>query len=93
MLNRRINRGSTSLTAIAGKSGVGYSHLSNFRNGKRSLSADSLAAVISALDLQVELFPNQKSRIEALGRIAAHPDGLQHPPFGPGRAPKLPIAE
>ena len=93
VLNRRINRGSTSLTQIAGKSGVGCSHLSNFRNRKRCLSSDSLAAVISALDLQVELFPNQASRIKALGRVAGTSDSLQHHSFDPGRSARLPIAD
>ena len=93
VLNRRINRGSASLTTIANKSGLGCSHLSNFRNGKRSLSADALAALISALDLEVEIFPSQKSRVEALGRIAAAPVDPHHHRFGPGRDPRLPIAD
>jgi transcriptional regulator with XRE-family HTH domain len=99
ILDRRINRGSTSLAAIAGKSGVGCSHLSNFRHGKRSLSVAALAAVISALDLDVELFPSQRAHTVALGRVGSDSVDLDHGRNGCGaqgraclRSARLPVA-
>ena len=57
-LRRRIERGTLSVSLLARQSGVGQSHVSNFLNGRRSLSLEALDRVLGALRISVgDLLP------------------------------------
>lgn len=57
VLNHRMNTGTMSLQLLHRKTGIGCSHLSNFRLGRRALSIHAMADIAHALGFQAELVP------------------------------------
>jgi transcriptional regulator with XRE-family HTH domain len=79
LLQRRIERGTMSVTLLSRKTGLGQSHVSNWLHAKRNLSIAALDAIMRALEMDTELLPITRR-------------ALEHPTTGPGRAPRLPVA-
>jgi len=50
-LNRRIQRGTVSVSLLARQTGLGQSHLSNFMHSRRQLSLDAIDRVLAAQHL------------------------------------------
>jgi hypothetical protein len=67
-LNRRIQRGTVSVSLLARQTGLGQSHLSNFMHSRRQLSLDAIDRVLAAQHLTAaDLLP-------ALAQIGVLPD-------------------
>lgn len=59
-LNRRIQRGTVSVSLLARQTGLGQSHLSNFMHSRRQLSLDAIDRVLAAQYLTAaDLLPTQ----------------------------------
>ena len=81
IVERRIQRGTMSVTLLARKTGLAPSHVSNFLHAKRQLSIDSLQRILTALGLKLEIVPAHpiESRpTDAPGRAAQLPRGPKH---------------
>ena len=72
-LSHRINRGTMTLSLLHRKTGIGCSHLSNFRHGHRALSVESFDAIARALGFDAELVPIADPRISQSARPARLP--------------------
>lgn len=53
-LQRRIERGTLSVSLLARQTGLGQAHLSNFLHGRRGVKAETLDRILSAQALSVE---------------------------------------
>jgi transcriptional regulator with XRE-family HTH domain len=54
LANARINAGRLSVKLLAAQTGISTSHISLWRNRKRSLSVRSLSAILKALGMTVD---------------------------------------
>jgi transcriptional regulator with XRE-family HTH domain len=72
ILQHRIDRGTMSLLLLSRKTGIGTSHLSNWRHGNRAASLQALHAIAHALGFRVELVPiaGETAPPEPRGRAA-----------------------
>jgi transcriptional regulator with XRE-family HTH domain len=76
-LQRRIERGTLSVSLLARQTGLGQGHISNFLHGRRQLSLTTLDKVLAAQRLKVEdLLPAQRGAFLE-GQIA----GMVHIPL------------
>ena len=78
-LQRRIERGTLSVSLLARQTGLGQAHLSNFLHGRRGVKAETLDRILSAQGLSVEdLTPSRRETRGAqltgqMGRIVMLP--------------------
>lgn len=64
-LQRRIQRGTLSVSLLARQTGLGQSHLSNFLHGRRQLSLEAMDRVLAAQHLAIaDLMPVRGRRAE-----------------------------
>jgi hypothetical protein len=74
-LQRRIDAGSLTGTVIARQTGFKQGHISNFLNGKRSLSLSGLDRVMAAQNLSVNQMMDQMTPLTLSASAAAVEDG------------------
>ena len=90
-LQRRINRGTLSVSLLARQTGFGQAHLSNFLHNRRQLSLQALDTVMAAQHLVADdLLRNSRNSPEAATEpndggvpIVAHPGALFDPYIRP----------
>jgi hypothetical protein len=64
-LQRRIQRGTLSVSLLARQTGLGQSHLSNFLHGRRQLSLEAMDRILAAQSMSAaDLLPTQQTRHE-----------------------------
>jgi transcriptional regulator with XRE-family HTH domain len=64
-VQRRIQRGTLSVSLLARQTGFGQSHLSNFLHGKRQLSLEAMDRILKAQQMSAaDLLPAQARRLE-----------------------------
>jgi transcriptional regulator with XRE-family HTH domain len=62
-LQRRIQRGTLSVSLLARQTGLGQSHLSNFLHGRRQLSLEAMDRILAAQSMSAaDLLPTQQTR-------------------------------
>jgi len=78
-LQRRIERGTLSVSLLARQTGLGQAHLSNFLHGRRGVKTETLDRILSAQGLSIEdLTPSQRETRGAqltgqIGRVVMLP--------------------
>lgn len=64
-VQRRIQRGTLSVSLLARQTGFGQSHLSNFLHGRRQLSLEAMDRILAVQNMSAaDLFPAQTRRAE-----------------------------
>jgi transcriptional regulator with XRE-family HTH domain len=64
-LQRRIQRGTLSVSLLARQTGFGQSHLSNFLHGRRQLSLEAMDRILASQQMSAaDLLPAQERRLE-----------------------------
>jgi transcriptional regulator with XRE-family HTH domain len=64
-LQRRIQRGTLSVSLLARQTGFGQSHLSNFLHGRRQLSLEAMDRILAVQQMSAaDLLPAQERRLE-----------------------------
>jgi transcriptional regulator with XRE-family HTH domain len=62
-VQRRIQRGTLSVSLLARQTGLGQSHLSNFLHGRRQLSLEAMDRILAAQSMSAaDLLPTQQTR-------------------------------
>lgn len=97
-LQRRIQRGTLSVSLLARQTGFGQSHLSNFLNGRRQLSLDAMDRILAAQQISTaDLLSTHAQRTSAPGEeeesgtvpIVSHTTALYEPNIRPSAVQSL----
>src|ERR1700694_2729090 len=91
-LQRRIQRGTLSVSLLSRQTGFGQSHLSNFLNKRRQLSLDAMDRILTSQHMAAaDLLPANNNDVEWLARdenssipVVSHSAALFEPFIRPG---------